>query len=100
MDFNVTVSVTDVQEPPICSDLSFNIPETALPGSVVGKVEASDQDEGDVLVYSIEQGNVGDAFAVLPDGNITVARPLDFETQSSYTLTVMIADGELDDPDS
>jgi len=50
-----------------------------------------------VLIYAIISGNDGDAFAVLPDGNITVARPLDFETTNSYTLEMQIADGELDD---
>ena len=57
-------------------------------------------DAGDTTVYGITAGNTGGAFAIDNSGVITVANTaaLDFETLSSFTLTVQVTDsGGLND---
>ena len=74
---------------------SFEVSEDAAAGTQVGTVSATDPDEGDTVTYSITSGNEAGQFAV--DGStgvITVAGSLDYETASSYTLTVEASDGK------
>ena len=53
-----------------------------------------DPDEGDTISYSIAAGNEDEKFAIGPsNGQVTVAGALDYETTSSYTLTVETSDG-------
>ena len=53
-----------------------------------------DADEGDTISYSIAAGNEDEKFAIGPsNGQVTVAGALDYETTSSYTLTVEASDG-------
>ncbi len=74
---------------------SFEVSEDAAAGTQVGTVSATDPDVGDTLTYSIVSGNEAGKFAV--DGStgvITVSGTLDYETVSSYTLTVEASDGK------
>lgn len=65
-------------------------------GSSVGTVTAVD--DGATLEYSITSGNTGGVFAIdAATGAITTAAPLDYETTSSYALTVEVDDGLLRD---
>jgi len=42
----------------------------------------------------VADGNEDDVFSIYPEnGNMIVARPLDWETRSTYNLTVMATDG-------
>ncbi|MPZ51882.1 MAG: tandem-95 repeat protein, partial [Acidimicrobiia bacterium] len=67
-----TITVTDVNEPPVAEDSDFDIAEDATIGAPVGTVDASDPD-GDTLTYTITNGNTGDAFAIdEATGEITV----------------------------
>ncbi len=68
------------------------VAENAATGSNVGDpVTASDADS-DELTYALTGSG---AFAIDPStGQITVAGPLDHETQSSYALTVSVSDGK------
>ena len=60
---------------------SAQVPENAEPSAVVIKVTAEDRDEDSHLTYSIIDGNVGNAFQVVPDtGVIKVRASLDYET--------------------
>ena len=53
-----------------------------------------DTDEGDTVSYSITAGNEDGKFAIgSSGGQVTVAGALDYETTSSYTLTVEASDG-------
>ncbi|KAK3581134.1 hypothetical protein CHS0354_033929 [Potamilus streckersoni] len=58
-------------------------------------VVAKDDDEADVLAYSIIAGNVGNVFGIKQKtGDIYVAKELDYESEpKTYTLTVMVRDG-------
>ena len=95
---SVTVTVTDVNEAPsFSSGASASVAEDAANGSAVIDVDANvggAADEG--VTYTIETGNIGGAFAI--DGNtgeITVAdaSAIDFESSTSFSLTVRAAEG-------
>ena len=73
---------------------SFTVAESAAASTPVGTVSATDPDEGDTVSYSITSGNEGGKFAIGEDtGEITVAGALDYETETSYALTVWTSDG-------
>lgn len=89
-----TATVAPNQSPDIL-DAVFALAENSGSNSLVGTVTATDPDEADTLTYSITGGNSSGAFAINPDtGEIRVADPevLDFETTSTFTLTVEVAD--------
>jgi hypothetical protein len=91
----VVVNLTDVNDTPVVNDQIFAIAETASVGAVVGTVVATDDEvpATQTLTYSITAGNTGGAFAInASTGQITVANTLDYETLSSYALTVQVQD--------
>jgi protocadherin Fat 1/2/3 len=74
---------------------SVTVSESALVGSVVVKLSATDADDGYAgqLLYVISDGNVGGAFKVDTfSGDLQVFAPLDRETRDQYTLTVTVQD--------
>ncbi len=96
----VIITVTEVGEEnttpffEVSSYYSFSVPEDAAEGVSVGAVSATEIDEGDTVSYSITVGNDAGHFTIDADtGAITVAGALDYETASSYTLTVVASDG-------
>ncbi|RLS40497.1 MAG: hypothetical protein DWH81_07130, partial [Planctomycetota bacterium] len=69
--------------------------ENSANGTVVGTVVASDADPNQTLIYSIVNGNTGNAFAINPTtGQITVNYRLavDYETNPVFQLTVQVTD--------
>ena len=90
-----TISVTADNDAPVVDDATFSIAENALVGASVGTVSFSDVD-GPSLSFSIS----GSDFSIDSSGNITVAQPLDFETTSSYSLTVTVEDNHPTDSKS
>ncbi|MDG2220770.1 MAG: cadherin domain-containing protein [Rubripirellula sp.] len=94
----ITVNVTDVPQPPTVNDQTFDVDENSAVDTPVGTVVANDPD-GDSLTYVITDGNADGAFGINANtGAIAVAGTLDFEVQSSYTLTVRVSDpGGLND---
>ncbi|MGB0595224.1 MAG: cadherin domain-containing protein [Rubripirellula sp.] len=89
---DITVNVTDVPQPPTVNDQTFDVDENSPVDTVVGKVVANDPD-GDPLTYVITDGNAAGKFGIDANtGDITVAGSLDFETESTYVLTVRVSD--------
>ena len=73
---------------------SVSIPEDHPVSSNIILVEANDP-EGDTLSYSIISGNADNTFAIDSNsGQITLAAALDYETLTSYTLTLQVDDGQ------
>ncbi len=71
------------------------VPENSSPGTLAGSVTFTDPNAGQTLTYSIVGGNTGNAFAINPvTGAISVNNPaaLNFESQSSFNLTVQATD--------
>ncbi len=97
-----TNSAGACNRPPVfdSATYTFTVSEDASvwPDShVVGSLSASDPDEGDGLLYYITAGNVGGAFNISTGhhgADILVWAALDYETTSSYTLTVEARDGK------
>ena len=91
---DVAVSVTDVNESPSFdkTEYAFTVAEDAAVGASVGTAPATDPDE-DSLTYSITAGDGSGQFSIDGSGAITVAKALDYETTTSYTLTLAVSDG-------
>ncbi|XP_061864447.1 cadherin-related family member 4 [Colius striatus] len=93
----VLVMVTPVNEfTPVCpNDTVFTVLETAVFGSIVGRVAGTDSDYPlNSLEYSLE-GDSGPAQPFSIDtrtGEIRVAGPLDSQRHKSYRLTVRLTD--------
>ena len=89
-----TVTVNDVD--PVISNATFSVAENSANGTAVGTVTATNDTNG--LTYAITGGNTGTAFAINSSGQITVAdsTQLNYESTSSYTLTVAVDDEDAD----
>ncbi|MCG8504601.1 MAG: cadherin domain-containing protein [Sphingomonadales bacterium] len=75
---------------------SVTMDENPQFGAFVARVDGEDPDTGPNgdLTYSILSGNDGNAFSINSStGEITINTGLDYETQTSYTLTVQATDG-------
>ena len=95
---NLPVKVKNSNTPPSFVDsgsrVTFSVFENSLKGTPIGDVpEATDPDQ-DVLSYEIT-GDGADVFAVTNAGKIIVAKQsgLDYETRSSFDLTLTALDG-------
>ena len=91
----VTVTVTKANEAPVfgSDSYSFSVAETESAYSVIGTVAATDAD-GDAVTYWITAGNGSGTFSIdLNEGFVLIRKALDYETTTSYTLTVEARDG-------
>ena len=99
----VEITVTDVNEPPVFESetYSFSVAENASTWTEVGQIVATDPDAGDTsggtVFYYITTGNGAGKFNMSTGkdgGFLLVWGSLDYETESSYTLTVEARDGK------
>ncbi len=95
---NVTINVTNVNDAPvIADDQSFGVALGSTAGTVVGIVQATDDDASapdNTLTYSIASGNTGNAFAInASTGEITVVTPSALGSNSPFTLGITVTDG-------
>jgi VCBS repeat-containing protein len=91
----VTLTVAAVGDDPLIENQTFAIEENLPNGVIVGTVQASDPDYGQVLTFSITAGNTSGAFSINAEsGTISVANSaaLDHETTAQFTLTVQVTD--------
>lgn len=72
---------------------STTVEENLASGTSLLKVSALDEDSGDSLTYSLSGTNNGHFSIGSSSGLITTAQTLDYETTSSYSLTVSVSDG-------
>ncbi|NXF26340.1 CADH9 protein, partial [Rhodinocichla rosea] len=94
----VNITLTDVNDNPPRfpqSSYQFSSPESAPPGTPLGRIKANDPDVGEnaEIEYSIFNGDGSDMFDIITDkdtqeGIITVKKHLDFENKVLYTLKV------------
>jgi len=95
-----SIVVANVNDAPVLgADITASIAENSTSGSI-GTITATDDDSGDTITYSISAGNTGNNFEIdSSTGAITVASSatLDYETTTSYTLTITASDGTLSD---
>ncbi len=91
----VTVNLTDVNENPDINNQAFSINENSPDGQQVGTVVATDPDAGQMLTYSIINGNTYNAFAINENtGDLIVNNSvaLNYEVIMSFGLTVQVLD--------
>jgi hypothetical protein len=91
-----TIAIDDVNEAPqLTATGPFSVAENSGSGISVGSVVASDSDAGDSVSYMIVSGTPIQPFAIdASTGELTVLNTaaLDYETQSTITLTVRATD--------
>ena len=98
------IDIKTVKFPPQFSETSykFQVFEEALPGELVGVVNASSV-SGARLMFSIEQGDSEKKFRIMPSGEIRVNSLLDREERPIYNLKVrateQIPDGYIGEVD-
>ncbi len=94
-DTTITIKIGDVNEAPTVEDQKFTVAEDVKVGTEVGKVKADDPDkktpEYSNLTYEVVDEN--ENFTVKKDGSIIVKQPLDYESDSVYTVKVRVTDG-------
>ena len=93
----VTITVTDVAEPPAfeTNSYDFSVPEDAAAGQDIGTISATDQDANDTLTYAIISGNETGTFRLTTAESgvqLSVTTALDYEAESTYSLTVEATD--------
>ena len=85
--------------PPVfsTSTYAFSVSEDAAVWHIIGIVSASDPDAGDSVLYYITVGNGAGRFRIGGNqGELLVWGALDYESASSYTLTLEARDGKED----
>jgi serralysin len=87
---SITINITNVNEPPIISNLANNISTDENDTNVV-TVSASDP-ENDNLTYSLS-GTDASSLSINSSGVITFDSAPDYETKTSYSITVNVSDG-------
>ncbi|RIJ34059.1 cadherin domain-containing protein [Pontibacter oryzae] len=79
-------------EAPSVTETTISANETLAPGTEIYRLEPTDADGVTSFTYRLlDAANI--PFAVDADGIITVAGPLDYETQPTYSLKIEIGDG-------
>ena len=101
---DVTITVTDVNEPPQFADdavTALEVSEDTTIGVDIGEYEAFDPDPSDTVTYSVS-GTDAALFQVGSYGQLQVKEALDFEDKSSLTITLLVTDSRDDngDPDT
>lgn len=90
----LTVEVIDQNDSPSFSNIPFSaaIDENIDIGTQVVLASALDEDENSTLTYALAGANSSD-FAISITGIISTAGEINFESCSSYSLTISVSDG-------
>jgi hypothetical protein len=89
----LTINVGDINEAPSLTNslAASSFAENVATGTTIATASASDP-EAQTITYSIS-GTGSENFAIDADGNVTLASSLDYETTTSYSLTITASDG-------
>ena len=93
----VTITVTDVNEPPAFGPhtLTRAVKENTVAGTSIGDAfTATDQDIGDILTYSLDTASAAIFDIDASTGQLKTKAPLDYETKNSYAVTVSVRDSK------
>ncbi|MGV8114403.1 MAG: cadherin domain-containing protein [Lentimicrobium sp.] len=91
----ITISLNDINEPPVVYPQSFFIEENLSNGQFVGQIEAYDPDNGDNLQFGIISGNTDNAFRIHPaNGQLFVSNSaaINYEENPVFSLLVRVSD--------
>ncbi|MCG9134111.1 cadherin domain-containing protein [Candidatus Poribacteria bacterium] len=96
----VTIDVTDVEEnnAPVFVEGSAterSVAENTPAGKNIGApVVAEDEDEEDILTYSLSGVDAASFGIVSTTGQLQTRDPLDYEKKDTYSVAVLVSDGE------
>ena len=94
---SVTINVTNVNETPSFTDGSSttrSIAENTASGTNIGTpIAATDPDTDDTLTYTLGGTDASSFSIVSTSGQLQTKAALDYETKSSYAVTVSVSDG-------
>ena len=101
----VTVTLTNVFEAPRFNDeipqdessITRTVPENTAVDQPVGDPVSATDDENDTLTYSLGGTDAGAFDFDTTTGQIKTKDALDYESQSSYSVTVSVSDGKAND---
>ena len=81
-------------------DQEFTLDENSPAGTIIGKVQATDQDDGQILAFEIIDGNDEGICEIQSNGSLEVSDPsnLDFESITQLILTISVSDGHKKEP--
>ncbi|KAM8930807.1 cadherin EGF LAG seven-pass G-type receptor 3 [Pelodytes ibericus] len=97
----IQVTVQDVNDnAPVfpADEFEVFVKENSIVGSVVGKIKATDPDEGPnaQIMYQIVEGNIPEIFQMdFFSGELTALIDLDYETKSEYVIVVQATSAPL-----
>lgn len=86
---------------PVVVDQTFSIAENSPSGTILGTVDASDADEGQIVSFEIIDGNEEESFFINSEtGILSVANPtgLDYESNTEIIFKVAVSDNHKKDP--
>ncbi len=100
-DIDVTIDVTNVNEAPVFTDgdsTSRSVAENTAAGQNIGDaIAATDVDGGTTLVYTLSGDDAASFSIVSTSGQLQTKAALDYETTTSYSVTITVSDGSLED---
>ncbi len=83
---SVRIYILNIPEnPPVLKPLTLNIEENATIGTVLGKVQEDAGGDSPIVSYTLDDNST---FSIDANGTVRVEAPLDYETQTQYTLQV------------
>lgn len=88
----INVTVNDVAEAPVFDPDTYSVTVREDATGAILQLLATDP-QGDILTYTITGGDPNYDFYIDFDGQLTVCGGLDYETTTSYQLTVEVSDG-------
>jgi hypothetical protein len=92
LEKSFSINVNDINESPTDIALEMGtVGEHSLAGIVVGVLSSSDPDAGDIFSYSIGS-STDDSFFSVSGNNLELAQSLDYETQASYSVELIVTD--------
>ena len=87
----VRVNISPVNDPPVSLVLSNNeINENAPKGTLIGKLQVKDPDDGDKFKFGVARENKED-FS-LEGSSLFTKRSFDFEEEQSFSVTIQVTD--------
>jgi hypothetical protein len=90
----ISIVIADINEAPVVSSVinSDSFAEDISIGFAIASIDATDPESSDIA-FSLS-GDGSDLFSIDAEGNITLSSNLDYETDTSYSITISASDGE------
>ena len=93
----VTINISNVNEAPVFavgSSTTHTVAENTAAGENIGSPVSATDDDGDTLSCSLSGTDAGKFSIDSTNGQLQTSAALDYETKSSYTVTVSVSDGK------